>query len=77
LNNSEQSAKRRESWRRGWVLTPAFSLSPHVFKDIEETRMDTDDFYDLACFNLFHHFNRLGSISGSNRHQRHQAACRA
>jgi hypothetical protein len=37
--------------------------------------MDTDDFYDPACFNPFHRFNRLGSISGSNRHLRHQAAC--
>ncbi len=27
--------------------------------------MDTGDFYDLACFNPFHHFDRLGSISGS------------
>lgn len=43
----------------GGILTPAFSLSPRVFKDIEENRMDTDDFYDLACFNPFSHFNCL------------------
>jgi len=36
--------------------------------------MDIGDFYDLAYFNSFSYFNRLGSISGANRHQRHQAA---
>ena len=39
---------------------------------MHENRMDTGDFYDLACFNCFSYFTGLGQISGRNRHQRHQ-----
>src|SRR5229473_6534444 len=35
-------------------------------------RMSIGDFYDLSLFNCFSYFNRLGPISGLNRHQRHQ-----
>jgi hypothetical protein len=41
---------------------------------MHKDRMTAGDFHDLACFNPFQYFNRLGSISGANRHQRHQAA---
>jgi hypothetical protein len=71
----EPNPLKTKQWRRGGILTLAILLSPHVFRDIEENRMDTVDFYDLAYFNPFSHFNRLDQISPSNRHQRHQAAC--
>jgi hypothetical protein len=39
---------------------------------MQETTISIGDFNDLAFFNLFAYFIRLGQISGPNRHQRRQ-----
>jgi len=40
----------------GGILTPAYSLSYHVFTNLRETRMGIGDFYDLFYYNAFHCF---------------------
>ncbi len=37
----------------GGILTPAYSLSYHVFTNLHETRMSIGDFYGLAFCNSF------------------------
>jgi hypothetical protein len=42
-----------EDGGEGGILTPAYSLSYHVFSNLHENRINTGDFYSIAPFNSF------------------------
>jgi len=70
----EPSQEDVEGIRIGGILTQPLSLSYHLFSNMHESRINTGDFYDLACFHCLSYFSCLGPISSLNRHQRHQTA---
>src|SRR5260221_7251670 len=72
-NSREGKSVTYGGGREGGILTPAYSLSYHLFSNMHENRINIGDIYDLAYFNCFHCLIRLGSNSDQNRHQRHQA----
>jgi hypothetical protein len=59
----------------GGILTLPLLASYHVVSSLHENRMNTAVFYSLYYSNGFNVLNRLGLISGLNRHQRHQGLC--
>jgi hypothetical protein len=43
----------RANGGEGGILTPSYRLSQHVFSNMRENRINTDDFYGLAFCNSF------------------------
>jgi hypothetical protein len=61
----------------GGILTQSLIASYHLFSNMHEKRMNTDDFPYFYYFNSTKIFIWLVLIFALNRHQRHQGSDRA